>query len=316
MALVAIKERWNGLIGGTGETGFGWSSTAEDVTANLDLSGQRILVTGCNSGLGLETMRVLALRGATVLGTARSRSKAEKACESVDGNTVPMVCDLAKPSTILDLTDDVKSRGDQLDAIVANAGVMALPELEQVHGYEKQFFVNYVSHYLLVKELLDVLDSNGRIVLLSSEAHRNAPSEGISFDNLSGENGYNPWVAYGQSKLAMLLFARKLARQFRSDDTNRTAYGVHPGVIHTNLTRNLGTVVETAMSVFNVLFLKSIPQGAATQTFAAVHPEATRYNGEYLADCNPKQSSHNGRKKQLAERLWKETETIVEEFGH
>lgn len=311
MPLVALKERWNGLFEGETETGFGWSTTAEEVLGDLELDDRTILVTGCNSGLGKETMRVLAGSGATVFGSARSKKKARRACEDVRGDTHPVACDLANPDTILSLTQDLKSENVVLDAIVANAGIMALPEFEAVHGYEKQFLVNYVGHYLLVTELLDQLANDGRVVLLSSAAHRNAPEEGIDFENLTDDANYDPWRAYGQSKLAMLLFARNLTDRFEDGDTDRTAYAVHPGVIHTNLTRQMGAPVEYLMGIFSLLYLKSIPQGAATQTFAAVHPDAPRYSGCYLADCNPRKPSKIAQDDELAERLRTESHKIA-----
>lgn len=298
---------------GTGETGFGYGSTAEEVTEGLDLSDRSMLITGCNSGIGRETMRVLVERGATVFGAARTEQKAEEACESVDGEARPVVCELSDPESVLGCVDDVSGAEVDLDAIICNAGIMALPELEQVHGYEKQFFVNHIGHFLLVTNLLEDLAEEGRVVMLSSEAHQRAPKNGIQFDNLSGENDYDAWKAYGQSKLANLLFARELARQFQDDETDRVANAIHPGVINTNLARHLNALLAGALKVVEPLFLKSIPQGAATQTFVAVHPKAADHNGEYFADCNVSESSEAGRDMQLAERLWEESERIVEE---
>lgn len=314
MSYVALKERVQGLVEGRGESGFGWSSTAEEVTEGLDLAGRVVLVTGCNSGLGKETMRVLTMRGARVFGAARSEDKARRACADVEGKAVPVVCDLSDPGSVVSCADDLASRKTELDAIICNAGIMALPERERVHGYEKQFFVNHVGHFILVTELLDFLADNGRVVTLSSVGHRTVPEGGIAFDDLSAEGGYNRWVAYGQSKLANLLFARELARRFEEDQTDRTANAVHPGVIHTNLTRNMGQAVEAAMSLFSLLFLKSIPQGAATETYVAVHPDAADYNGEYFVNCNPRESSEYGRDEQLAQRLWEKSVEIKKDL--
>jgi len=301
------------LMKGTGETGFGYGSTAEEVTAGLDLSDRVILITGCNSGIGRETMRVLVDRGATVFGAARTAQKARETCDSVDGDARPVVCELSEPESVLGCVEDVREAEAGLDTIICNAGIMALPELEQVHGYEKQFFVNHIGHFMLVTNLLDELADAGRVVMLSSEAHQRAPKNGIQFDNLSGEKNYDAWTAYGQSKLANLLFARELARQFQDDETDRVANAVHPGVINTNLARHLNPLLAGAITLVEPLFLKSIPQGAATQTFVAVHPMAAEHNGEYFADCNVSESSEAGRDMQLAERLWKESERIVQE---
>ena len=197
-----------------GPSGFGYGSTAEDVTAELSLAGKTILVTGCNSGLGLETLRVLAKRGADVVGTARTTEKAEAACRSVLGSVAGLACELADPASVRACIAAVKAHNLRLDAIICNAGIMALPKLEQVAGIERQFFTNHIGHFILVSGLLDNLATDGRVVMLSSALHASAPPEGIAFDNLSGERGYKPWTAYGQSKFANLLFAKELARRF------------------------------------------------------------------------------------------------------
>jgi NAD(P)-dependent dehydrogenase (short-subunit alcohol dehydrogenase family) len=196
-----------------------------------------------------------------------------------------------------------------LDGIIANAGIMALPKLEQRHGYELQFFTNHVGHFILVTGLLEGLAEDGRVVMLSSRAHERAPKEGIQFDNLSGEKGYSPWTAYGQSKLANLLFARSLAK--RLPNPKQTANAVHPGVIATNLGRHMSSAARRVMSLVEPLFLKSIPEGTATQLYVAAHPDADGISGEYWADCNVAESTDHGLDLELAERLWEETEGIV-----
>ena len=304
-----------GLFKGTGDSGFGWSTTADEVADGLDLSGQTILVTGSNSGLGLETMRVLAARGATVLAAARSEEKAEDAASGVDGDTRPVVCELSDPSSIRGCADEVRAAGRPLDAIICNAGIMALPKRETVFGYEKQFFVNHVGHFILVTELLDELAHDGRVVMLSSAAHEMAPDEGIEFDDLGAEERYGNWRAYGHSKLANLLFARELGRRFDDDDTDRVANAVHPGPIDTNLTRNMNALFRGLWSVAGPLFLKSIPEGSATQVWAAVHPDTAGINGEYMADCNIAESSAKGADMKMARRLWERTEAIVDEVS-
>lgn len=302
-----------GWFKGTGPSGYGYSSTAEDVTEELDLEGQAILITGCNSGLGRETARVLAERGATVFGAARTREKAERACESFDGDARPVVCELSDPDSVTACVDAVAESGVTLDVILCNAGIMALPKLEQVMGYEKQFFVNHIGHSILVLGLLEHLAQDGRVVMLSSEAHRRTPDGGIAFDNLSGEHGYNDWTFYGQSKLANLLFARKLAQLFDEAPTQRVANAVHPGVIGTDLARHMNPWLQGLMTIAEPMFLKSIPEGAATQTYAAVHPDGGDINGEYLSDCNIEEPSDHGQDDELRDRLWWETEKIIEE---
>ncbi len=298
---------------GTGPSGFGYGSTAEDVTKDLDLSGRTLAITGFNSGLGRETARVLADRGATILGMARSDEKAENTCDELPGDTRPFVCDLSEPDSVRSCVDSLHDHGSALDAIVANAGIMALPELNQKHGYELQFLTNHIGHFILVTGIRDLLVDDGRAVILSSTAHERAPDEGIRFDNLSGEHeAYDPWTAYGQSKLANLLFAKELARRFESEVSHdKTAVAVHPGVINTNLTRYMNPVMQGLAAVFEPLAMKSVEQGAATQTWAAVHPDTSDLNGEYLADCNIDDPTEQAEDRQLAERLWEESERIV-----
>ncbi len=292
-----------------GPTGFGYSSTAEDVTQGLALAGKTILVTGCNSGLGLESMRVLTLRGARVIGAARTEAKAIEAGRSVGGDTIGIVCELADPKSVRACVAAIKQKGYRLDAIIANAGIMALPKLQTAFGYELQFFTNHIGHFILVTGLLDSLAPDGRVVMLSSSAHQMAPKGGIAFDNLDGAKGYGAWTAYGQSKMANLLFAKELARRLQPG--KQTAYAVHPGVIKTNLTRSMATISATVFRTVGGPFMKSVPEGAATQVFCAVNPKATKFNGEFLADSNIAKCRAEGNDPALARKLWERSEAIV-----
>ncbi len=288
------------LFSRKGPTGFGYASTAEEVTAGLNLAGKTVLVTGCNSGLGQETMRVLALRGAGVIGTARTLAKAKEAAAKC--GAVGLECELSDSASVRACVAAVRAMGVGLDAIVANAGIMALPELATAMGYELQFVTNHIGHFILVTGLEECLSADGRVVMLSSSLHSSAPAAGIDFDNLDGAKGYRPWEAYGQSKMANLLFAKELSRRFAG--TGRTAYAVHPGVITTNLARSLNPVLRNLMAVAGPLMMKSIPQGAATECFCAVHPAAPALSGNYFADCNVATCRADGNDAALARRLW------------
>lgn len=296
-----------------GPSGFGYGSTAEDVTAGLSLGGRTILVTGCNSGLGLETSRVLALRGARVIGAARTVEKAGEALAGLDGNPRAIACELEDPSSVAACVAALKEDGTRLDAIICNAGIMALPKRETVLGYEKQFFTNHIGHFLLVTGLLDRLTETGRVVMVSSEAHRRAPAAGIELDNLDGARGYDGWKAYGQSKIANLLFAKELGRRLAG--TGKTANALHPGVIATNLTRSMSPAAAVAMRIATPLFLKSIPQGAATQVYVATHPDVEKVTGEYWSDCNPKKPRRDANDPALAKKLWDASEKIASEVS-
>ncbi len=294
------------MVRGKGPSGFGYGSTAEEVSEGLDLSGKRYLVTGCNSGLGFETMRVLALRGATVVGAARTQQKADDAAAEVDGDTSGVACELSEPESVRAAVAAVEG---ELDGIICNAGIMALPKRELAHGYEKQFFTNHMGHFILVTGLLSQLTDTGRVVMLSSDAHKMTVKGGLKLDDLAAETSYSGIAHYGQSKLSNLLFARELARRLPQ---GQTAYGVHPGVIATNLSRHLPGVAQAVFrSVGNLVANKTVPQGTATQVWAAVNPDALQHSGEYLADCNKARSSKHGRDMALATALWEKSEEIA-----
>jgi len=292
-----------------GPTGFGYGSTAEEVTAGLSLVGKTILVTGCNSGLGQEALRVLSLRGAQVIGTARTLDKAKAACAEVTGKTFPVACELADPASVKASVAEIKKLGLKIDAIICNAGIMALPKLKQAYGLELQFFTNHIGHFILVTGLIDQLAEDGRVVMLSSSAHSMAPKAGIEFDNLSGAKGYRDWTAYGQSKMANLLFSKELARRFKG--SRRTSNAVHPGVIRTNLGRHMNPIMNRVFGLVGPLVLKSVPQGAATEVFAAVHPAVAGVSGAYFANSNIAKARADADDAALGRKLWEESEKIV-----
>jgi WW domain-containing oxidoreductase len=294
-----------------GPSGFGFTSTAEEVTAGLSLAGKTMLVTGCNSGLGLETMRVLALRGARVVGAARTLEKAGEACRAVGGAAaVPLACELAEPASVRACAAAVIERGIRLDAIICNAGIMGLPKLELSHGYEKQFVTNHIGHFILVTNLLQQLTDTGRVVMVSSLAHTHARKGGIEFDNLDGSKRYDAWRQYGQSKFANILFAKELARRFTG--TGRTANAIHPGIITTNLARH-STMGRIFYALLGLIVVKSIPQGAATQVYAATSPKLAGVSGEYFVDCNIAKPRADTQDAQTARKLWEVSEKIAAE---
>ena len=291
-----------------GQNGFGYGTTAEEVTQGLSLEGKTYLFTGCNSGLGFETLRVLTLHGAQVIATARTLEKASVACAMVSGQTIPLACELSDPASVRTCVANVLATGIKLDGMICNAGIMALPKCTLSHGYELQFFTNHIGHFILVTGLLEQLTPTGRVVMLSSSAHNMAPKGGIDFNNLDGSKGYSPWGFYGQSKFANLLFAKELARRFHG--TARTANAVHPGVILTNLTRHTGfaSMIE---AVVNPLFLKSIAQGAATQVYVATSADLTSVSGQFFANCNIATPRKDAENQDTAQRLWEVSDEII-----
>ncbi len=297
-------------VKGRGPSGFGFGSTATDVTEGLDLTGRTYLVTGSTSGLGLETVRVLSMRGAKVLATARTLEKGKKALASVGVQAEVLPLELAEPRSVRACVAEIEARGITLDGIICNAGIMAPPKLARAHGYELQFFTNHVGHFMLVTGLFGQLSPTARVVMLSSDAHTFAPKVGIQFDNLTGERGYSPWRAYGQSKLANLLFAKELGRRWVG--TGRTANAVHPGVIRSELQRSMSPLARLSMDLAGPIGLKTIQQGAATQCYVATHPSLHNVTAQYFADCNTAPSSRSSRDPELAAKLWEATEQIVE----
>ncbi len=289
---------------------LGRSATAEQVTSGIDLSGKTVLITGVNSGLGLESMRVLASRGAHVIGAARSLEKAEAACKQVAGSTTPVACELSDFASVAACADEVARRFETLDVLLCNAGIMALPQLEQRHGLELQFVTNHLGHFLLTTRLLGRVKAApaGRVVVVSSGAHLMGPRGGIDFDNLTGERGYDGWRFYGQSKLANILMARELDR--RLEGTSATANALHPGVIETNLGRHFEGR-PTLMSLLARPFRRTVPQGAATQCWLAAHPDLEGVGGHYFASCKPSFSSRASRDPDKARRLWELSEELV-----
>ena len=294
---------------------FGADSTAEQVTAGLDLSGKTYAITGANSGLGYETMRVLALRGAHVIGIARTMEKAQEACASVAGQCTPAVLDLADFESVVNCAGMIRSMDIPLDGLVCNAGIMALPERELVNGVEKQFVVNHLGHFILINQLMATVMAapQGRFVILSSRAHRAAPEDGIQFDDLGFARDYAAWTAYGHSKLANALCSLELAR--RLSGTSTTSNSVHPGVINTNLGRHMPWYLHVAQTLFGWAFMKSVEEGAATQAYVATSPGLVGVNGYYFADCNPNPGeTPQMQDEAMARRLWQVSEELTRDY--
>ncbi|MCB9793625.1 MAG: SDR family NAD(P)-dependent oxidoreductase [Alphaproteobacteria bacterium] len=286
---------------------FGATSTAEEVSEGLDLSGKVYVLTGCNSGIGEETLRVLGLRGAEVIGLARTVEKAQTALDKHGVPGTAVACELSDPDSVRAAVATVRSLGKPLSGIIANAGIMALPAPHTTLGLDLQFLTNHIGHFILVTGLTDLLTADGRVVMVSSAAHFMASEVGVEFDNLDGQRDYQPWRTYGQSKLANLLFAKELAKRLAP---GQTANAIHPGVIETNLGRHLDDYDGVLDSIGRDK-LKSIPQGAATQLFVAVNPDAAQLSGLYFADCQVKEPSAPAKDEALAARLWTVSEEIV-----
>jgi len=293
---------------------FDGSATAELVTAGLDLQGRRVLVTGATSGLGYETMRVLALRGAHVYGTGRTLEKAQRACSSVTGQTTPLQLELTDFDSVTACANAFAATGAPLDILICNAGVMALPEHEQVYGLEKQFVTNHLGHFLLTnllrKQLLAA--DSPRVVVVSSSALKWADPAGIEWDNLSGATDYDPKRAYGQSKLANCLFTIELARQVAN--TNMTVNSMNPGPVLTDLQRHAPSWLVWLGDVLGPAFMKSPAEGASTVCYLAANPTVADVSGHYFIDCNPVALGGNSEDLEMAAKLWSVSTELVKDY--
>lgn len=283
------------------------------MTAGRDLTGKTALVTGVNAGIGYETMRVLASRGAHVMGTARSLEKGREACERVEGHATPLVLELSDFSSVVACAESARAQANVIDILVCNAGVM-LNEPRQVQGIEMHFVVNHLGHFLLVNRLLDLIFAapQGRVVVVSSRAHRSAPVDGIQFDNLAGEGPFDRQQYYGHSKLANGLFSRELAR--RMGGTSATANCLHPGIVVTSIARNLPGWQDAIFRFVGPLFLKSVEEGAATTCYVATSLDLIGVSGCYFSDCNQVTPSATMRNDAMAQRLWTVSEGLTKPY--
>ena len=261
---------------------FDAESTAEQVTEGVDLAGKTVLVTGATSGIGLESMRVLAMRGAHVIGTGRTLEKATAACASVAGKTTPLALELTDFPSVVDCATAVQTLGVPLDVLICNAGVMALPKLEQVYGLEKQLVTNHLGHYLLARRLLPQIQSapQGRVVVVSSSALKWADDTAIEWDNLSGERDYSANRAYGQSKLANSLFSLELARRMAGTPT--TSNSMNPGAVLTQLQRHAPGWAVSLGNLVGPAFMKAPAEGASTVCYLAANPRVEQVSGRYF----------------------------------
>jgi NAD(P)-dependent dehydrogenase (short-subunit alcohol dehydrogenase family) len=293
-------------------------ATAEQVTEGIDLTGKTMVVTGCNSGIGLETMRVLALRGAHVVGTARTLERGQEACASIMGKATPVVLELTDFDSVVACAESIRALDAPIDALVCNAGVLQM-QLQQVRGLEMQFVVNHLGHFILVNRLLDrvIAAPQGRVVVVGSMSHAQPPPGGIQFDNLSGQGWERQ--AYGHSKLANGLFSLELAKRLAG--TRATSNSLHPGVVATNIMRNLNFTPPAGGGNRGGgggggggFAFEQPAQGAATSCYLASHPSLAGVTGLYFVDCNPAEQSAFQKDPAMAARLWQVSEELTRPY--
>jgi NAD(P)-dependent dehydrogenase (short-subunit alcohol dehydrogenase family) len=272
-------------------TTFGATSTTDEVLAGIDLAGKRILVTGVSAGLGVETARVLVAHGAEVVGAARDLAKARAATAAIGAGLSLVALDLASLASVRACADALLAEGRKFDLIICNAGIMACPKGKTADGFETQFGTNHLGHFVLVNRIASLLKPGGRLVNLASSGHRFSDVD-LADPNFE-RTDYAPFVAYGRSKTANILFAVEFDRRHR--DRGIRAVAVHPGGIHTELARHMepGTI-EAMIKEINAtqppgtppFTFKTIPQGAATTVWAGLVAPADTVGGRYCEDCH------------------------------
>ena len=319
---------------------FGYTSTTDEVLSGTDLSGRRVLITGVSAGLGVETARALAARGAHVVGAARDLDKAQAATAVVrsaaaaNGGSFELIeLDLADLKSVRAAADRLLAKGDPFDVVIANAGVMATPFGHTADGFETQFGTNHLGHFVFVNRIASLIREGGRVINLASSGHRfaNVDLEDPHFERTP----YDPFVAYGRSKTANILFSVAFDARHRGRGVRSAA--VHPGGIQTELGRHLdATALPAMIDQINQQLaaegkgpfeFKTIPQGAATSVWAATVGPADEIGGRYCENSHVGEIvsddavisplSEGVRAYALdpaaAEALWKKSEELVGE---
>ena len=266
-------------------SGFDRTTTVDDVLAGVDLTGRTALVTGGYSGIGLVTTRALSAAGASVIVPARRPEAAAEQLAGID-RVETLALDLGDLDSVASCAAEVVASGSTLDILITSAGIMATPETRVGSGWEAQLATNHLGHFALINRLWPVISDGARVVSISSRGHH---FSGMRWDDVQLENGYDKWLAYGQSKTANALFALHLDVQAQSRGVR--AFSVHPGAIMTPLLRHLsrdeqiasGTIDEAGRPI-NPRF-KSPEAGAATQVWAATSSQLDGLGGVYLEDC-------------------------------
>lgn len=311
------------------QSGFGARSEPHEVLDGIDLTGRVAVVTGGYSGIGLETTRALASKGAAVIVPVRTPAKAEENLAGVDGDVTAMEMDLADLASVRSFVDTVGEQHDTIDLLINNAGVMATPEQRVGPGWEYQFGICHLGHFALTAGLMPNLAraEAPRVVALSSIAHRR---NGILWDDIHFEStDYDKWVAYAQAKSANALFAVGLNE--RMAEVGGRAFSVHPGGIFTPLQRDLDVEEQVALGWLNPdgtpsglakAGFKSTTQGCTTTLWAATSPMLDDQGGQYCEDCDIAQMASpelppfvgvqpHAVDAEEAERLWVATEAML-----
>lgn len=285
-------------------------------TSKARLEGKTVIVTGANTGIGKETAEDLAMRGARVILACRNLQKANKAMSYIiektgNKNIVAKRLDLASLASVREFAKDIIQNEDRLDVLINNAGVAHLPNLTKTEdGFETQMGVNHLGHFLLTNLLLDLLKKSApsRIVVVSSSAHW-LMTKDFNFENMNGEKFYHRADAYGQSKLANILFTRELAKRLHGSGV--TANSLHPGAIATELGRHFPRYLLVLTNTIAPYFVKTAKEGAQTNIYLAVSEEVDGVTGLYFADCKEKIPAVTAQDDDVAKKLWAVSAKLV-----
>ncbi|KAJ8279698.1 hypothetical protein COCON_G00067640 [Conger conger] len=276
--------------------GKSWSS-------NVRLDGKTAIVTGANTGIGKETARDLAKRGARVILACRDMMKAEQAVREIVRDTgvvgvIPCQLDLADTKSICEFAEHIYNSETSLHFLINNAGVAICPYSTTADGYETQFGVNHLGHFFLTFLLLDLLKHSApsRVINLSSLTHTMGR---IHFEDLNSEMSYHPVKAYVQSKLANVLFTRELAKKL--EGTGVTVYAVDPGVVNSDVTRHMHSSIQMFVKAFSFL-IRTPAEGAYTTLYCTLTPDLK--SGGYYSNCAQTTCSRAGRDDRTARILW------------
>ncbi len=299
---------------------FGARTTAEEALRGISLNGKTTIVTGASAGIGVETARVLALAGAEVIMGVRNLKGGEAVAETLRrqlpasaGRLEVWPLDLSDLESVNAFAQRFLATGRALHVLVNNAGVMATPPGATAQGYELQVGTNHLGHFALTTALLPALQKSApsRIVNVSSKLHTRGDGERLMRSLEKRPAPYSRFDAYGDSKLANVLFTRELAKRLPQ---GVDAFAVHPGVVRTSLARNMGFAGRVYSALMNTVlrpFTKSVEQGAATTIFAATAPELGASSGAYLEDCRVSEPIAAALDTSLAQRVWNVSQAAV-----
>lgn len=275
------------------------------------MNNKLCVITGANSGIGFETTKALAKKGAYIVMVCRNEDKAEEARQQIiDETSNPgidiVLCDFAIQSEIREAAEKIKANYDKVDVLINNHGFLAAEREETVDGLEKTFAVNHIGYFLFTNLLLDHIKASdyGRIINVASEAHRAGEFDP---ENIQLAEGYKPIKAYGNSKLFNILFTKELAQ--RLVDTNVTANCLHPGVVASNFGQS-GSWVMSLLYTIGKPFMRSNKKGAETQIYLATSDEVKETNGAYFKDKKAATPSKTARDAEAARLLWEMSEKL------